>query len=177
MSVVTAERGMISAPPSRLLTADMERSTVTADQDADGAPFVVVTADPLRLDISSLFAEADSEFGLCCVIRLTGHCPAVGIIRQTEHGFREYWRTAAPSLRPLLRRIQNEVEHARTVPLFWRLRGHKHTFAVFHLGGWNRQHRVWYCRLDAADPANGTFLLAPVDEPGAKPIKPIPYLP
>jgi hypothetical protein len=171
MPVVEAKPKVGAPAPVIRLAADLQRSTIAALEHEDGLPFVVVTAEPLRLDRARLFQEADSEFGLCLVIRLTGHAPAIGILRQTALGFREYWRTLTPATRALLRRLQAAVEEAQTVPVFWRLADG--AFAEFHLGGYNRQHRVWYSRLDSVQPDAPAFLLcssAP-GEPDHRPIR------
>ncbi|GIW09825.1 MAG: hypothetical protein KatS3mg061_0882 [Dehalococcoidia bacterium] len=146
-----------TAGPLVRLVAALERSTLGAYEDGRGQPYVVVTADLLRLERAALLAEIDSEFGICLVIRLTGHAPALGILRRTELGFREYWRTLAPSARSLLRRLEAAVEEAQPVPVFWRLADG--SFLEFHLGGYNRQHRVWYARLDLVDPEAPSFAL------------------
>ncbi|MCS6800502.1 MAG: hypothetical protein RMM58_07305 [Chloroflexota bacterium] len=171
MPVVEAKPTVDAASPIVRLTADLRRSTIAACEDERGRPYVLVTAEPLRFDREHLLAEADSNFGFCLVIRLTGHAPAIGILRQTERGFREYWRTLAPSARALLRRLQTAVEEAETVPVFWRTADD--TVVEFHLGGYNRQHRVWYSRLDAVDPEAPLFLLCPPtpDEPERRPLR------
>jgi hypothetical protein len=171
MPVVDLTPG-ISAKQVRL-PADLQRSTLAVYEQAVTQPYVVVTAEPLRLDRGSLFREADSEFGLCFVVRLTGHAPAIGILRQTERGFREYWRTVAPSHRPALRRLQAAVEEARPVPVFWRMADGR--FAMFLLGGYNREHRVWYSRLDLVEPDAPRYQL--VGSLDGTAIDPEPYLP
>ncbi len=172
MPVADAKAAVAPTAAVVRLVAELERSTITAVEDANGQPYVVVTADPLRLDRDRLFGEADTEFGICFVVRLTGHLPAIGILRQTGHGFREYWRTVAPNARALLRRLQAAVEEAQTVPLFWRTADS--TFAEFHLGGYNRQHRVWYSRLDFAEVGAPRFLLTAGDE---REVRTVPYRP
>jgi hypothetical protein len=142
----------------RVLSADLGRSTVAVYQSDDGLPFAVVTAEPLRLPADDLFAEADSEFGICLVIRLFGLYPAVGVVRRTDSGFREYWRPMPPASRDSLRTFESAVQNGEEVPVFWRLDDGR--YVEFHLGGWNRRHRVWYSRLDGADAEDSKFLLA-----------------
>ncbi|GIW08850.1 MAG: hypothetical protein KatS3mg060_3655 [Dehalococcoidia bacterium] len=172
MPVVEAKPKVGARAPVVRLTADLQRSTISALENEHGQPFVIVTAEPLRLDRARLFEEADTEFGLCLVIRLTGHAPAIGILRQTNLGFREYWRTLAPTARALLRRLEAAVEEAQTVPVFWRTADG--AFVEFHLGGYNRQHRVWYSRLDGVEPDAPEFLLCSTVS-GEPERRPIPY--
>lgn len=142
----------------RVLAADLGRSTVAVYQSDDGLPFAIITAEPLRFTADDLFAEADSEFGICLVIRLFGLYPAVGVVRRTDTGFREYWRPMPPSSREALRAFEKAVQRGEPVPVFWRLADGR--YVEFHLGGWNRKHRVWYSRLDGVDEAESRYLLA-----------------
>lgn len=172
MPVVEATPSIGATAPVVRLMADLQRSTIAALEDERGQAFVIVTAEPLRLRFDELVEEADSEFGLCLVIRLTGHAPAIGILRQTTLGFREYWRTLAPSARALLRRLETAVEEAEVVPVFWRTADGR--FVEFHLGGYNRQHRVWYSRLDGVEATAPEFVLCPLI-PGEREHRPFRY--
>lgn len=160
---LVAERAATIPNVAAALTIDRHRSSI-AVQMVGNSPVVVITAQPLRLDSETLFHEVDSDFGICFAIRLVGAAPALGILRRTETGFREFWRSHVPSLRPAMRNIQTQVEEGATIPVVWRME--QDQFALFALGGWNRQHRLWYSRLDAADFTTHPFALSFGDAPG-----------
>ncbi|MCS7001842.1 MAG: hypothetical protein NZ518_03235 [Dehalococcoidia bacterium] len=140
------------------LPADLTRRTILPYLRVDrNQPYAVVAVDALALSRSALFAEIDTDFGVCLAVRLTGRYPAIGVIRQIPNGFREYWRSLGPAARPILRQLQAHVEACRPTPVFWRLEDG--AFAELRLRGWNRQHRLWYARLDRDDSTSVQFQL------------------